>query len=42
MHKGMVTGAQMTRTITIVPKDRACVDCSNKHNQVNLYVAVAH
>lgn len=28
MHKGMVTRAQMTRMTTIVPKGRACVDCS--------------
>lgn len=31
MQRGMVTRAQMTRITTMVPKGKACVDCSNIH-----------
>ena len=29
MQRGMVTNAQMTMITTMVPKGKACVDCSN-------------
>lgn len=29
MQRGMVTRAQMTKITTMVPKGKACVDCSN-------------
>ena len=36
MHRGMVTKAQMTRMTTMVPKGKACVDCSNRRDQLRV------
>ena len=37
MHRGMVTKAQMTEITTMVPKGKACVDCSNSSKLLKVH-----